>query len=119
MSQDKGVNHIFFIQGIKFVLIKNERGYRGYFRVLNEDHSISFPLFVGTSLRQALTRLLYKAAHEGHLSIEDFNKLINMEWKTPLDIEVWSKMNKVVRLGNKHYFNGRFAPKTSSPEGEL
>jgi len=98
-----GINHTLFLFNLKFVLQKNEKGYKGYFTKANSGN-VPTPLFQGYTFRQALGRLVHKAARLGYVSIEEHNKFIGMEWKTPLDIEVWSKMNKLTKQDGKHYY---------------
>lgn len=102
-----GINHTIFLYGIKFTLIKTQKGYRGNFEYKNQDSAVMaypVPVFQGYTFKQALARLMYKAAHKGLISLEDYNKFVDMDWKTPIDIQVWSGMNRLQEVGGKHYF---------------
>lgn len=102
-SEKLGIKHILFMFGVKFVLQKNSRGYKGYF-VNPQSENPPTMLFMGYTFKQALSRLCHKAMHQGLISLEDFNMFTKMDWKTPLDISVWGKMNKLNKVGDKHYF---------------
>lgn len=98
-----GINHIIHLYGVRFVLIKNEKGYKGYFSK-KESSSSPVPLFQGYTFKKALGKLIFKAMHAGLISVEDHNNFVGMGWKTQIDIEVWSKMNKLVKINNQHFY---------------
>ena len=99
----QGIKHILYLFGLKLVMFKTPKGYKGYF-LTSKTKLDEVPFFLGQGFKQSLSRLLYKATHRGFISIEEFNKFVGMEWKTQLDIEVWTKMGKMIKKGEKHYF---------------
>lgn len=104
LEETKGINHTLYLFNVKFTLNKTQKGYRGNFALPNGQMDYPTPIFKGYTFKVALGRLVYKAVHCGLISIEDYNSFIGMSWKTPLDIDVWSKMNKLVKRDEKHYF---------------
>jgi hypothetical protein len=112
-TEEPGINHTLYLLNVKFTLNKTQKGYRGNFAFPNDQWAYPVPIFKGYTFKVALGRLVHKAVHCGLISIEEYNSFIGLSWKTPLDIDVWSKMNKLIVLNGKHYY------KTSIRKEEL
>jgi hypothetical protein len=104
IEEPKGINHTLFLFNVKFTLKKTQKGYRGNFAFPNGQMAYPIPIFKGYTFKQSLGRLVQKATHCGLISLEDYNSFIGMSWKIEMDIEVWTKMNKLVKREGKHYF---------------
>lgn len=104
IEEPKGINHTLYLFNVKFNLNKTQKGYRGNFQFPDGLWAYPTSIFKGYTFKVALGRLVHKAVHCGLISIEEYNAFIGMPWKTAMDIDVWSKMNKLVKRDEKHYF---------------
>jgi hypothetical protein len=107
-DEPKGITHTLVLFGIKYTLIKTQKGYRGNYSMEGpnfEFKAYKVPLFQGYTFKQALNRMMYKALHQGFYPLEDYNNFVGMSWKTPMDIQVWGSMNRLTLFEGKHYFN--------------
>lgn len=108
LDEPKGITHTLILFGIKYTLVKTQKGYRGNYSMEGPGFfatAYTVPIFQGYTFRQALKRMMYKALHQGFYPLEDYNNFVGMAWKTPMDIEVWGRMNRLTLFEGRHYFN--------------